>query len=398
MSKLITKTKLKIMKPVFSLVSKPVPVTHIGPNSIDEVAGILEFNRTKKVLIITDKFLLEIGLLSSMLEQIKSKGINTVIFSDVVPDPTFEVVENALAVCEGCEAVIAVGGGSVIDTAKVVAAASTNNVNPKKLEGLFKVKKTPLKFICVPTTAGTGSEVTLVAVISDTKTHKKTTIVDPKIVPDVAILDPNLTLGLPVPMTVYTAMDALTHALEAYISNFANDKTNQYAEIAVKMIYENLSVVYENPKDVKARENLLVASFYAGMAFTRTYVGYVHAFSHNIGGKYGVAHGLANAVLLPHIMEYNKDKCEKKFAQMSDVVGVSEKTDSDKEKADKFINSIFEMNKTMQVPERISDFKKEGVEEIIKAGFKEAHGTYPVPKYMTKKEALNILSKVCSED
>lgn len=397
MSNFGAKLVTSIMKPIFKMVAIPTPITYIGEGKINETGEILKAKGSKKVLVITDDFLLEIGLLNSMLEGIKAVGIETVIYSGVKPDPTFAIVDEALAMCTGCDAVVAVGGGSVLDTAKVVAAAASNNKSPKKLEGMLKVKKATLDFICVPTTAGTGSEATIVAVISDTVTHKKTTIVDPKLVPSVAILDPSLTLGLPIPTTVFTTMDALTHALEAYVSDFANSKTDHWAQMAVQMIYDNLPIVYKNPQDMKARENLLVASLYAGMAFTQTYVGYVHAFSHNIGGKYGVPHGLGNAVLLPHIMEFSKDKCIDRLAKLNDIVGLSAAGDSNNIKADKFIASLYKMNEDMEVPKRLEGFPKSGIDEIITAAFKEAHGTYPVPKFLTRKEAAEIMNKVCEE-
>ncbi len=398
MSYFVAKLKTSILKPIFKMVPVPTPITYIGEGKINEVVNILAMKGNKKALIITDEFLLELGLLDSMLEKINDANIETVIYSGVKPDPTFAIVNEALLVCSDCDAVVAVGGGSVIDTAKVVAAAASNGVRPEKLEGLMKVKKPTLDFICVPTTAGTGSEATIAAVISDTQTHKKTTIVDAKIVPSVAILDPALTIGLPVPTTVFTTMDALTHALEAYVSGFANKKTNGYAEIAIRLIYQNLRKVYDNPQDMKARENLLVASLYAGMAFTQTYVGYVHAFSHNIGGKYGVAHGLGNAVLLPHVMDFHKDVCEAKFARLADLVGISDPSDSIATKSQKFIDSLYAMNESMGVPTRLDDFEKSGVEEIVAAGFKEAHGTYPVPKFLSKSEAIELLNKVCKEN
>ncbi len=391
------KLKTSVMKPIFKMVSIPTPITYIGEGKVLETAEILKSKGSKKVLVVTDDFLLEIGLLSAMLEKIEEAGIEVVIYSGVKPDPTFAIVDEAVACCKDCEAVVAVGGGSVIDTAKVVAAAASNNVSPKKLEGMLKVKKAPLDFICVPTTAGTGSEATIVAVISDTVTHKKTTIVDPKLVPSVAILDPQLTIGLPIPTTVFTTMDALTHAIEAYVSKFANNKTDSWAKMATKMIFDNLPIVYKNPQDMKARENLLVASLYAGMAFTQTYVGYVHAFSHNIGGKYGVPHGLGNAVILPHIMEFSKSECSDRFAELADTVGISNDGDSESVKAEKFVSKLFEMNSEMEVPKRLDGFDKNGIDEIITAAFKEAHGTYPVPKFLSRDEATKIMMKVCEE-
>lgn len=396
----ISKTKVKVAELVFKFVQKPTPVCYIGAGKINKAAEILEMNSVKRVLIITDAFLLKLGLLDSMLEKIKGKNIQAFIYDGVKPDPTFTIADEALKMCKdnNCEAVVAVGGGSVLDTAKVISVAVTNNKTPKELEGMLKAKKKGIPFIAVPTTAGTGSETTLAAVISDPVSHKKTTIVDPNIIPLCAILDPEVTVGLPPHITAHTAMDALTHALEAYVSKYATDETNRYASIAIKLIYENLEKVYQNPKDLDGREALLVASFYAGLAFTRTYVGYVHAFAHNIGGKFGVPHGLANAVLLPHIMEYYKPACQKQFAQLCDLVGMGKSGNSQSEKANLFVDSIFKLNNTLGIPARFEKFVSTEVAAIQVAGFKECHGTYPVPKYLTATEAQKILQKVCAEE
>lgn len=388
----LSKIRIAVSKPVINLVAKPTPLTYIGAGKIVEAANVLKMNNIKKVLIITDAFLLKSGLLDSMMKAIEAEKIEMVVFSDVTPDPTFAIVEKALNICERYEAVIAVGGGSVLDTAKAVSAAYTNQKNAEKLAGLLKVKNQPLPWIAVPTTAGTGSETTVAAVISDQNTHMKKQILDPKIVPLVAILDPALTLGLPLHTTAFTTMDALTHALEAYVSTYANAQTNRYAEIAVKLIYENLSVVYKNPADMQAREALLVASFFAGMAFTRTYVGYVHAFAHTIGGKYGIPHGLANAVLLPHIMEKYRKCSEAEFAHLASIVGIGGQSTS--EKAELFIKSIYAMNKEFAIPEKFEKFKKEDIDMILQIAFKECHGTYPVPEYYIKNEARELLAKV----
>ncbi|WP_229625680.1 iron-containing alcohol dehydrogenase [Vibrio parahaemolyticus] len=389
-----SKIKVSLAKSLFGLVKKPSPFVYVGENRINEVGDILRSTSSKKTLVITDRIILELGLLNSMIDKIKSNGIEVIIFDDVTPDPTYDVVNNALASCSGCDCVIAVGGGSVIDTAKVVASAYSNNVSPQDLKGFFKVKKQPLKFICVPTTAGTGSETTIAAVISNPADHSKTLVVDPKLVPDFAILDPALTVGLPKAITVATCMDALTHALESYLSTYATEKTDRLNEMAIKIIFDNLTIVYEKPTDIKARENLLVASFYAGVAFSRTFVGYVHAFSHNIGGKFGVPHGLANSVLLPHIMEYYRDTCELKFSKLYDLLELNYDCIGDSEKAERFILALYEMNKKFGVPDNIYQFEKSYVDEIVSLSFKEAHGTYPVPKYMSSDDAKLILMKV----
>ncbi len=395
----LAKVQVAASKPIFGLIQKPTPVCYIGANKVLKMAEILKSENVKRVLVMTDKVLFELGLLNPMLEIIKEAGIEVSLYNDVKPDPTFGIVEEALEICkkDDCQAVIAFGGGSVLDASKVVAAAATNNVSPRALEGLLKVKKEILPLIAVPTTAGTGSEVTIVAVISDDITHKKTTIVSPKIVPKVAILDSALTTGLPPHITSSTAMDALTHALEAYTNTYATDETDGYALKAINLICNNIKVAYNDPTNLEAREALLVGSFHAGMAFTRTFVGYVHAFSHNIGGKYGVPHGLGNAVLLPHIMEMFKDVSADRFAKLSDLLEIADKKASKKAKSQAFVNYLFDLNKELNLPERLEKFPQSGVEEILEAGFKEAHGQYPVPYYLTKEEGLAILNKVCDK-
>ncbi len=396
------KIKLAAMKPVFGILGKRMmPQTNLvkGAGSISKVASIIQEKSIDNVLIVTDKVLFELGLLTPMLNSFENENITYSLYTDVTPDPTFTIVEKAIDVCRKnkCEAVIGFGGGSVLDTAKTVAASAGNGYkHPLKFEGMMKVYKKPIPFIAIPTTAGTGSEVTIVAVVSDPITHKKTTIVDLKLIASDTILDPEITIGLPSHITSTTGLDALTHAIEAYVSGFANDYTDDYALQAIRLITDNLYEAYTNPSNIKARENLLEGSMLAGMAFTRTYVGYVHAFSHNIGGKYGVAHGLGNAVLLPHIMQDSKDNAKVRFAQLSDFLSLCDTSLSNDDKADIFIKYLFNLNEKLGIPKRLDKFPKSGIEDIINGAFKEAHGTYPVPRYYTKEEAREMLMKVCS--
>ncbi len=394
----LAKAQVAATKPVFAVVQKPTPICYIGAGKVKEVGKMLKAEKITKALIMTDGVLFELGLLNNMLEAIKAEGIEAVIFNEVKPDPTFGIVEKALKVCmdNKCQAVVAFGGGSVLDSSKAVAAAATNGGNPRALEGLLKVKKEALPFIAIPTTAGTGSEVTLAAVISDDVTHKKTTIVSPKVVPNVAVLDPEITTGLPKHITSSTAMDALTHALEAYTNTYATEETDRYALKAINLICNNIETAYNEPTNLEAREALLVGSFYAGMAFTRTYVGYVHAFSHNLGGAYGIPHGLGNAVLLPHVMETYKTACKERFANLAEFLDIASEG-SQVAKADAFIKYLFELNKKLELPERLEKFPKDGIPKILEAGFKECHGTYPVPYYYSKAEATALLNKVCAE-
>lgn len=392
------KISVAVRKPVINLVNKPTPVTYIGCGKVKEMGNLLTMVQAKKVLVITDNFLNKMGLLDNMLKSIKDANINVVVFDGVLPDPTFTIVEAAEKCCVGCDAVVAIGGGSVLDTAKAVSAAVANNKSAIQLSGLLKVKKRPLPFIAVPTTAGTGSETTVAAIISDPSTHSKKQILDPKLVPIMAVLDAELTTGLPPHTTAFTAIDALTHALEAYVAKYATEETDCDARIATKLIYENLPKVQQEPSDLVAREALLVASFFAGMAFTRTYVGYVHAFAHTIGGKFGVPHGLANAILLPHVMQYYLPVCAQQFAELADLVNVCNANDTNEVKSRKFVESLFALNKQFNIPERFEKFPLAEIDGVITQAFKECHGTYPVPRYFTKADARELLKKVCNNE
>ncbi len=397
------KIKLAAMKPVFGLVGKkmmPQTNLHKGSGSIKKVGSIVSKKNIDNVVIITDKVLYDLGLLTPMIESLDNENIKYALYTGVTPDPTFTIVEEALKVCQDndAKAVIGFGGGSVLDTAKTVAASAGNGYKaPIKFEGMMKVVKKPLPFIAIPTTAGTGSEVTIVAVVSDPVSHRKTTIVDPKLIATDTVLDPEITTGLPGHITSTTGLDALTHAVEAYVSGFANSLTDDYALKAIRLITDNICETYTNPTNIGARENLLEGSMYAGQAFTRTYVGYVHAFSHNIGGKYGVPHGLGNAVLLPHVMQDAKEKVSGRFAELSDFLSLTDKSKTESEKADAFIAYLFDLNKKLDIPERLEKFPESGIDAIIDGAFSEAHGTYPVPRYYTREEARVVLSKVCNK-
>lgn len=280
-----------------------------------------------------------------------------------------------------------------MDCAKVAGARVSNpNTTVSQMRGLLKVFKKLPPFFAVPTTAGTGSETTLAAVVSNMQTHEKYAINDPKLRPKYAVLDPELTTGLPKKITSTTGMDALTHAVEAYIGQSGVKSTNDYAEKATKLIFDNLEKAYEDGKDIEARENMLVASFYAGMAFTRAYVGYVHAIAHNLGGLYGTPHGLANAVILPHVLEYYGETAHEKLAKLADIVGID--GDSDKEKAEKFIEEIKEMNEEMDIPEHFDFIKDEDIPTIVARALKEGNPLYPVPKIMDEEDCTKVVKAI----
>lgn len=395
-----SKLKIAVSKPIILALPKPIPVAFIGAGKVLQIPELLQMQGVTRALIVTDKSLVALGLLAPLLARMDESRISYFVYDDIQPDPTYTTADNGLALCQKnkCNGIVAVGGGSVLDTAKAISVAAANGKPPRALAGQLKVKKPGVLLIAVPTTAGTGSEATLAAVLSDPDTHSKSTIVDPKIVPSIAVLDSALTVGLPKHITAATAMDALTHAVEAYVSGYATAQSRHFSEISIRLIYQNLEHVYQNPTDLQGRENLLLASFYGGLAFTRTYVGYVHAFAHNIGGKYGIPHGLANAVLLPHIMQLYLPTCEKDFAALARIVGVADEKETDAKNAQRFVQSLFDLNKAVAIPLVLEKFPVSAVTQMREAAFHECHGTYPVPYYLTTEQADELLKQVANQN
>ncbi len=355
----------------------------------------LKMEGFKKVLIITTEGFIKRGTLNGLFEKIHNAKIEYVIFNDVKPDPTIECIEEAVKVYrrEDCEGIIAIGGGSVMDAAKIVGARIVKpRQSVKEMTGLFKIRKKLPPLYLVPTTAGTGSEVTVAAVITDSSNHYKYPISDTCLLPKFAVLDPILTLGLPKNLTASTGMDALTHAVEAYINKFASKQSKKYAKDAIKIIFDNLIKAYNNGEDIEAREQMLLASYYAGAAFTKAYVGYVHAIAHGIGGLYGVPHGRANAIILPVVLKAYGKAIFKELAELADLVAITGK--SDEEKANKFIDAIVTMNIKMDIPNKLGVIREKDIPEIIKRALKEANPAYPVPVIWDYNKLEAVLEKL----
>ena len=348
----------------------------------------------KKVLVVTDKGLMNLHILDPLFSELKKEEVEYVIFDGVQPNPTIPNIEECkdLYLQNKCEGIIAFGGGSPMDCAK---AAAARVVKPKqsvrKMRGYLKVHKKLPPFFAVPTTAGTGSETTLAAVVTDPTTHEKNAICDPCLRPKYAVLDPALTVGLPPHITSTTGMDALTHAVEGYIGKSNVKSTIKYSEDAVILIHSNLEKAYQNGKDMTARENMLKASFYAGNAFTRAFVGYVHAIAHNLGGTYGTPHGLANAVILPYILEWYGSSVYKPLAKLADLIHLSKEGMNEEEKARAYIAEIKRMNKAMNIPEKFDFIKEEDIPALVKRALKEGNPGYPVPKIMDSKECEKVI-------
>lgn len=387
----------QVMKTASTIIPFPQPVLLTGPGSVKKLAENIRIRGLKHVLVVTDKVLMGLKLVDGLLESLEENDVSYSIFDDVQPNPTIENVEKGRQAYKknNCDSLVGFGGGSPIDCAKIIGARISNPYfSVRRMKGLFRVFLPIPPFFCVPTTAGTGSETTVAAVITDADTHEKFAISDLKLIPKIAVLDPELMVGLPPHITSTTGMDALTHAVEAYIGLNGNKFTDEKAENATRLIFENLEKAYKKGTDLKARNNMALASYYGGAAFTRAYVGYVHAIAHNLGGLYGVPHGLANAVILPHVLEFCREEAEKKLAKLAIAGGLGSKGESEEVLSRKFIKKIKTMNKNMKIPTVIKELREKDIPLIAKRALDEAHPDYPVPRIMTLKECEDLVRKL----
>ncbi len=389
-----------VMKGVLRILPFPVPERFTGAGSLARLPKAIKSHGVDDVFVVTDKGLVSAGLVQRLLDTLEESRISFTVYDEVQPNPTIRNVEDGLRLylSNQCKGIVAFGGGSPMDCAKLIGARATN---PKRsvhaMKGLFKVRKRPPPLFAVPTTAGTGSETTVAAVISDPETHEKFAAVDLKLVPIVAVLDPELMLGLPPHITAATGMDALTHAIEAYIGGYRTKFTNEHAEKATRIIVEDLEDVYKEGSDLDKRNNMALASFYAGSAFTRAYVGYVHAIAHNMGGLYGVPHGLANAIILPHVLRFCRKEAERKLARLARAGGIGRESDSDEELSHRFIEKIDTMNRNMSIPTTIKELQEKDIPLIAQRALKEANPEYPVPRLMSRQECEALVRKMLCE-
>jgi len=397
--KALYRTQQRVMKVTATVLPFPIPGLLTGPGSVKQLAENISVRGLKKILVVTDKVLMGLDLPRTLLTSLEERGIAYVVYDDVQPNPTIENVEAGVRVYreQGCDAIIGFGGGSPIDCAKIIGARIGNPfLSVRRMKGLFRVVLPVPPFFCVPTTAGTGSETTIVGVITDASTHEKFAITDLKLMPKLSVLDPELMVGLPPHITAATGMDALTHAVEAYIGLNGNQFTDENAEKATRLIFANLEEAYRNGSNLDARYNMALASYCAGAAFTRAYVGYVHAIAHNMGGLYGVPHGLANAIILPYVLKFCCAEAEQKLAALAIVAGIGERSESDGTLACRFIERIEQMNERMGIPTFIAELQAKDIPMIAQRALSEAHPDYPVPRLMTRKECEELITKLLS--
>ena len=371
-----------------------------GPGSVKRLPALIKSKGIRKVLVVTDKGLMGFHLLDGLFEGLGAAGVGYTLYDGVQANPTIPNIEDALKLYKenGCEAIVAFGGGSSMDCAKATGARA---MNPRKtvpmLRGLLKVTRRPPMLFAVPTTAGTGSETTIAAVVTDPSTHEKYAINDPKLIPPYAVLDPELTMGLPPHITSTTGMDALTHAVEAYIGRSNTRKTKAMAEKAVKLVFDNIETAYTDGRNLEARANMLLASYCGGVAFTRAYVGYVHAIAHNLGGLYGIPHGLANAVILPYVLEYFGEKAYGPLSRLADVAGVAgvaKPGQTEAAKAQAFIEAIKGLNRRMGIKDKFAEIQEKDIAVLVQRALREGNPLYPVPRIMDAPDCEAVIRRL----
>ncbi len=390
---------LRVRQAIFSPIQKiqlyMQPRMIKGEHALLDLVDVLKEKHLTHYMIVTTPGFIKRGTLQSFFEALTQNDIQYSIFHDVKPDPEISDVEKLkeMFIKDGCQALIAIGGGSVIDCSKAaLACVQMKNLDVKTVLHTGRVSKQLPLLIAVPTTAGTGSEVTAGAVITDPIKKRKYALSHLFLIPKYAVLDASLLTSLPAKMTAYSGMDALTHAIEAYINCFNNRKTNEYALCAIKSIFQYLVPSFEDGLNMQYRLELLEASYNAGVAISNNYVGYVHAIAHGIGGMYHLQHGMINAIILPIVLEEYGGAVVGKLAKIADVVGITGATDQDKSK--QFIQKLKDLNQIFSIPTSIPEIQEEDIHYLATGAEKEGNPTYPTPVTWNVAQFEKVIRKI----
>jgi alcohol dehydrogenase class IV len=374
-----------LMRLVAKIIRIPEPNVYLGHKIFHKIIDILRYHQLSRILLVSDQNIIQLKIIDPLITLFNQQKIEFFIYQDTQVNPTIVNLEEAKTsyLKHQCQAIIGVGGGSAMDCAKGAAALVATGKKVHQLRGLLKVRKKPPLMIMVPTTAGTGSEATVAVVVSNPKTKEKYGIGDPVLVPQYAILDSALTMGLPPHLTATTGMDAMTHAIESYLGNSVTSFSLAASKKALQLIHQHLIYSYQHPQDEPSRRGMLEASYQAGLAFTRSYVGYVHAVAHTLGGFYQVPHGLANAIILPHVLELYGKSILHKLATMADWLSLTSMDAPAVVKAKAFKewlnHHLTAMHITNTLPGMI---KKEDIPLMVKRAQQEVSPFYPVPIYL----------------
>jgi alcohol dehydrogenase class IV len=395
MAHLFSRFRIRVLGVAIKLVPAPTPFMLTGPGSSVELARMIADRGARSVFVVTDAVLVELKVVDPVLNALKEAGLAVTVFSDVEPDPSISIIMAGIEQlrASGATALLAVGGGSSIDAAKAMIACYATGRRPADLDGYFKVRARVMQFFAIPTTAGSGSEVTVASIVSDPEAGRKFAIVDNKLVPAAIALDPNLMIGLPPHVTAATGMDALTHAIESYLSTLATPATRALSVAASRAILRDLHRAFEDGHDIAARQSLAVASCMAGLAFTKASIGYVHAIAHQLGPIYHLPHGYLNAILLPYVLDFYLDGASVRMAELARACGLGQDGDDPRSLATSLVAAIRRLNACVGIPLTIEQISDADISEIVRRALAEAHGTYPVPQYMSAAECSTIVRR-----
>jgi alcohol dehydrogenase class IV len=394
---LLQRSYLALIAIPFKLMPSLAYMAFTGQGSTAQLCRHIARQGIRRVLVVSDKPLVNLGIVARAVDVLTEDGVDCIVYDGTLPDPTFDMVAAGLALQaqHNCDAVLAIGGGSSIDCAKTIASAASNGRDATKLVGYFKVKQAPLPLFALPTTSGTGSEATIAAVISDQQSHEKFFIADPKMLPKAVALDADLLLGMPAAITAATGMDALTHAIETYISLWGTDSSNAYGYASVKMIFKYLPRAYQDGNDAVAREQMSIAAYYSGMAINDAGVGNVHAIAHQLGRHYGTPHGLANALVMPEVLRFMAKASQQPLAKLGRLIEVAGSSETDEQAAAKFIEAVVDLNRRLGIPDQLDSLKEADIPAIAIAAVKEGAG-YPVAILMSQSECQAIIRTLLS--
>lgn len=393
---LFFKITIYLTRFILMLMPEHKPTVFCGKGSSQQLIDSIAHLGAKKIMIVTDAVLVKVGVVKPIQKAFAAHDIEVEIFDGVEPDPSFSVIDAGIAQMKTsqCDSILAIGGGSSIDAAKVIALAVSSNKTARQTIGLYKGRNKMLPLYAIPTTSGTGSEVTIAAVVSDVETQEKLLVVDGKVVPLMVALDSEIMQGMPPHITAATGMDALTHSVESYVSYINDPSCNQYALTATRMIMKNLLTAYDDGKNLDARGAMAIASYSAGIALSKNFLGYVHSIAHQFGGRYHTPHGVANSIILPYVLEFSKPAITDQLATLAIVSELGEASEGNAVLADKFIAQVKSMKEHMQIPTTLETLKEEDIVSIAEGALEDAHKTYPVPLYMNQMQCEQLIRKM----
>lgn len=373
------------------------PRLFVGNGSSLALCRAIAAQGHRRVLLVTDSGLTGLGLYDDHVTQLEEVGVDVHVYDGVNPNPTEQEMETGMAVARdagGVDAVLAVGGGSPMDAAKVIAAGLANDMRVAAMEGVLRIRRDPLPIYTIPTTAGTGSEATIGAIVTKTSERRKYTVADPRFIATAAALDPTLMAGLPPAITAATGMDALTHAIEASISRRADEGILAAGRTATRMIFANLRTAHADGSDLAAREAMALASFEAGTAICRAATGYVHAIAHQLGGHYGTPHGVANATLLPHVLRASRPEADAVLADLAVVADLATPRESVTTRADRFIAAVDQLREDVALPAELKEVEDSDVPTIAARAMQETFELNDVPKLLRQRDLEAVVRDI----